>query len=89
MNLGSYNYLGFAAEDPYCTPRVQDTLQEHGWSLCSPRAEAGDRGCLELFLAVNRGRGDEGALTKDSETAAGCPSSPQALEMGTSTQRRR
>ena len=42
MNLGSYNYLGFAAEDPYCTPRVQDTLQEHGWSLCSPRAEAGD-----------------------------------------------
>ena len=27
--------------DPYCTPKVQETLQEHGWGLCSPRAEAG------------------------------------------------
>lgn len=23
LNLGSYNYLGFAADDPYCTPRVR------------------------------------------------------------------
>lgn len=23
LNLGSYNYLGFAADDPYCTQRVR------------------------------------------------------------------
>uniref|UniRef100_A0A1D2AGU2 serine C-palmitoyltransferase n=1 Tax=Auxenochlorella protothecoides TaxID=3075 RepID=A0A1D2AGU2_AUXPR len=41
LNLGSYNYLGFASSDPYCTPRVLDTLSQHGWSLCSSRADAG------------------------------------------------
>ena len=41
LNLGSYNYLGFAAHDPYCTPRALETLRKEGWSSCSPRAEAG------------------------------------------------
>jgi hypothetical protein len=41
LNLGSYNYLGFAAHDPYCTPRAVETLRRDGWSSCSPRAEAG------------------------------------------------
>ncbi|MBN8487490.1 MAG: hypothetical protein J0M20_07180 [Burkholderiales bacterium] len=26
LNLASYNYLGFAAQDPYCTPRVEEVL---------------------------------------------------------------
>lgn len=41
LNLASYNYLGFAASDPYCTPRVLKSLKQYGWSTCSPRAEAG------------------------------------------------
>ena len=41
LNLGSYNYLGFAAHDPYCTPRALETLKKDGWSSCSSRAEAG------------------------------------------------
>ena len=42
LNLGSYNYLGFAADDPYCTPRVNATYAAHGWSTSSPRSEAGE-----------------------------------------------
>lgn len=41
LNLASYNYLGFAASDAYCTPRVLKSLRQYGWSSCSPRAEAG------------------------------------------------
>lgn len=41
LNLGSYNYLGFAAQDPYCTPRVLECQQQLGWSTCSSRSEAG------------------------------------------------
>ena len=41
LNLGSYNYLGFAAADEYCTPRVLDTMRQLGWSMCSSRTDAG------------------------------------------------
>lgn len=41
LNLGSYNYLGFAAADEYCTPRVLDSLADWGVSTCSSRTEAG------------------------------------------------
>lgn len=42
LNLGSYNYLGFAAADEYCTPRVQRTIKELGVSGCSSRVDAGE-----------------------------------------------
>ncbi|RXI01510.1 hypothetical protein DVH24_014859 [Malus domestica] len=29
LNLGSYNYLGFAASDEYCTPRAVETLKKY------------------------------------------------------------
>eukprot|EP01024_Parvocaulis_polyphysoides_P001295 TRINITY_DN10352_c0_g1_i2.p1 TRINITY_DN10352_c0_g1~~TRINITY_DN10352_c0_g1_i2.p1 ORF type:complete len:548 (-),score=34.63 TRINITY_DN10352_c0_g1_i2:445-2088(-) len=41
INMGSYNYLGFAAQDPYCTPHVQQCLSSFGWSSCSSRADNG------------------------------------------------
>ncbi|MEW5301168.1 MAG: hypothetical protein WDW36_004044 [Sanguina aurantia] len=41
LNLGSYNYLGFAASDVYCTPRVIETLDEYGVSSCSTRGAGG------------------------------------------------
>ena len=46
LNLGSYNYLGFAAADEYCTPRVIESLKKYSASTCSVRA---DGGCC-LFL---------------------------------------
>jgi len=41
LNLGSYNYLGFAAQDEYCTPRVLESLQKFGASVCSSRVDCG------------------------------------------------
>lgn len=59
LNLGSYNYLGFAAADEYCTPRVLDTLAEWGMSTCSARTEGG---------ACRQERGEAAAWT--DQTAA-------------------
>lgn len=64
LNLGSYNYLGFAASDPYCTPRVLDTLDEYGWSMGSSQAEAGRTPKHEaLEHEVARFLGKEAAIT--------------------------
>lgn len=41
LNLGSYNYLGFAADDAYCTPRVNAAMRTYGWGSCSSRSDAG------------------------------------------------
>ncbi|XP_057982596.1 long chain base biosynthesis protein 2a-like isoform X1 [Malania oleifera] len=41
LNLGSYNYLGFAASDEYCTPRAIESLKKFSPSTCSSRAEGG------------------------------------------------
>ncbi|XP_047310225.1 long chain base biosynthesis protein 2a-like [Impatiens glandulifera] len=41
FNLGSYNYLGFAAADEYCTPRVIETLKRFSPSTCSSRVDGG------------------------------------------------
>ncbi|KAM2047201.1 hypothetical protein ACFX1T_005893 [Malus domestica] len=41
LNLGSYNYLGFAASDEYCTPRAIETLKKYSPSSCSSRVDGG------------------------------------------------
>ncbi|KAK8916681.1 Long chain base biosynthesis protein 2d [Platanthera zijinensis] len=41
LNLGSYNYLGFAAADEFCTPRVIESLKEYSPSTCSARVDGG------------------------------------------------
>ncbi|EFJ32734.1 hypothetical protein SELMODRAFT_86377 [Selaginella moellendorffii] len=41
LNLGSYNYLGFAAADEYCTPRVIESLEKYGASTCASRVDGG------------------------------------------------
>ena len=51
LNLGSYNYLGFAAADEYCTPRVLDTMRRLGWSMCSSRTDAGQPLKLKAFCS--------------------------------------
>ncbi|XP_022774198.1 long chain base biosynthesis protein 2a-like [Durio zibethinus] len=41
LNLGSYNYLGFAAADEYCTPRAIESLKGFSSSTCSSRVDGG------------------------------------------------
>jgi serine palmitoyltransferase len=64
LNLGSYNYLGFAAQDPYCTPRVEAALASLGWGACGARADVGTTPLhaeLETELAAFLGK--EAAVT--------------------------
>jgi 7-keto-8-aminopelargonate synthetase-like enzyme len=63
LNLGSYNYLGFAASDPYCTPRVIEAVRDWGVSHCSPRGEGGGSPLhVELERRVAEFVGAEGAV---------------------------
>ncbi|XP_071693222.1 long chain base biosynthesis protein 2a-like [Rutidosis leptorrhynchoides] len=41
INLASYNYLGFAATDEYCTPRVIQSMNTYSASTCSTRVDGG------------------------------------------------
>ncbi|CCW64767.1 unnamed protein product [Phytomonas sp. EM1] len=47
INLGSYNYLGFADDVPIVTQNVLDCLAEQGLSSCSPPQELGQNAQLE------------------------------------------
>eukprot|EP00873_Tetraselmis_striata_P041912 jgi/Tetstr1/462176/TSEL_007241.t1 len=61
INLGSYNYLGFAASDEFCTPRVINSIREYGWSACSPRSMGGtcqEHAELEASVASFLGKED-------------------------------
>lgn len=64
LNLGSYNYLGFAAQDPYCTPRVETALDSLGWGPCSARSDVGTTPVhQQLEEAVAQFLGKEAAIT--------------------------
>uniref|UniRef100_A0A1D1YBV9 serine C-palmitoyltransferase n=1 Tax=Anthurium amnicola TaxID=1678845 RepID=A0A1D1YBV9_9ARAE len=41
LNLGSYNYLGFAASDEYCSPRVIESLKRYSPTTGSVRVDGG------------------------------------------------
>ncbi|XWS30560.1 hypothetical protein CRYUN_Cryun24cG0129200 [Craigia yunnanensis] len=41
LNLGSYNYLGFAAADEYCTSRAIESLKRLSPTTCSSRVDGG------------------------------------------------
>lgn len=41
LNLGSYNYLGFASATGQCIDNVENTCHEMGLAMCSPRVELG------------------------------------------------
>lgn len=63
LNLGSYNYLGFAAADEYCTPQVQETVRQCGVSSCSTRVEGGTSSVhIELEERVARFLGKPAAI---------------------------
>ncbi|CAL9750872.1 unnamed protein product [Musa acuminata subsp. burmannicoides] len=64
LNLGSYNYLGFAAGDEYCTPRVIESLKKYAPTACSARADAGTtRLHVELEELIARFVGKPAAIT--------------------------
>ncbi|XP_059618721.1 serine palmitoyltransferase 2 [Phlebotomus argentipes] len=42
LNLGSYNYLGFAEETGPCAEAVEATIREYGLASCSARRELGN-----------------------------------------------
>ncbi|GJS49252.1 long chain base biosynthesis protein 2a [Tanacetum coccineum] len=63
LNLGSYNYLGFAAPDEYCTPRVIQSLEKYFASTCGSRVEGGTTALhAELEEAVAKFVGKPAAL---------------------------
>ena len=41
LNLGSYNYLGFAENSGPCAEAVKDTIRKYGVGNCSSRAKYG------------------------------------------------
>ncbi|XP_048480293.1 serine palmitoyltransferase 2 [Plutella xylostella] len=51
VNLGSYNYLGFASGTGECAEAAAAATRRHGLSLCSPRAELGQ---CELHVDLER-----------------------------------
>ncbi|KAG6516180.1 long chain base biosynthesis protein 2a-like [Zingiber officinale] len=64
LNLGSYNYLGFAAADEYCTPRVIESLKKYSPSTCSIRVDGGTTDLhTELEELVARFVGKPAAVT--------------------------
>jgi len=81
LNLGSYNYLGFAACDPYCTPRALAALESWGVSMCASRAEGGGTTPLhtELEALIARHVGAEAALTYGMGFATNSASIPALL----------
>lgn len=83
LNLGSYNYLGFAAADAYCTPRVLDTLGGWGVSTCSARTEAGSNLLhTELESLVADFVGAEDAITYGMGFATNAASIPALVGPG-------
>ena len=77
LNLGSYNYLGFAAADQYCTPRVLDTMKDWGVSTCSSRTEGGSNPLHEeLETLVAEFVGQEAAITYGMGFATNAASIP-------------
>ena len=51
LNMGSYNYLGFAQSEGECADAAELSIKKYGISFCSPRADAGTS---ELHLEVER-----------------------------------
>ena len=84
LNLGSYNYLGFASKDSYCTPRVLDALDAWGVSTCSARPDAGTyavHGELEREIAAFVGK--EAAVVYGMGFATNAASIPAIAGRGT------
>lgn len=64
LNMGSYNYLGFAENDGPCSHAAQESIREYSVATSSPRQELGTLKCqVELESLLARFLGVESALT--------------------------
>lgn len=64
LNLGSYNYLGFAETEGLCATAAEKATEQFGASLCSSRAELGNHKIhMELEALVAEFVGKPAALT--------------------------
>ncbi|KAI3865717.1 hypothetical protein MKX03_029106 [Papaver bracteatum] len=75
LNLGSYNYLGFAASDEYCTPRVIKSLKKFSATISSARVDGGTttlhaelEECVASFVGKDAAmvNGNGGLIISDS-----------------------
>jgi serine palmitoyltransferase len=63
LNLGSYNYLGFAETSGTVTKEVEESIKQYGAAFASPRMESGDcHVTRELEKAISNFIGKEDAL---------------------------
>ena len=63
INLGSYNYLGFAEDTPNVTNNVLESIERFGIAACSPALEAGQSTITtELEEAIAKFVGKEAAI---------------------------
>ena len=57
INLGSYNYLGFAESDGPCTEQAIQEVEANGLAMCSPRNELGympiHKQVVQVFPGLN------------------------------------
>ncbi|OAD56033.1 Serine palmitoyltransferase 2 [Eufriesea mexicana] len=65
INLGSYNYLGFAEANGKCADQSIETLKKFGCASCSPRLELEDAIVFGMGFATN-------ALNLPSLLSKGC-----------------
>ncbi|GAQ81699.1 Long-Chain Base 1 [Klebsormidium nitens] len=84
LNLGSYNYLGFAAADEYCTDRVVKSLHHYSASTCSSRMEVGTTELhVELEEMVARFVGKPAAIVYGMGFATNSTTLPAMAGKGT------
>eukprot|EP00899_Mesostigma_viride_P014635 jgi/Mesvir1/23172/Mv22644-RA.2 len=82
LNLGSYNYLGFAAHDEFCTDRVKDTVVKYGASMCTPRMDLTTDLLLDFERLVARYVGKEAAIVFGMGFATNSANIPMLIGKG-------
>lgn len=83
INLGSYNYLGFAESDGECTNKALEAVRQHGLAYCSPRQELGtSRIHQELESTVAEFLGVEDAITVGMGFATNTLNLPMIISKG-------
>jgi serine palmitoyltransferase len=83
LNLGSYNYLGFADQHKQCTDDVVASIRQYGPSTCAPRLSGGTSKIhVELEAAVARYVGKETAIVYGMGFATNSMTLPALLGKG-------
>ncbi|XP_070578628.1 serine palmitoyltransferase 2-like [Ptychodera flava] len=83
INLGSYNYLGFAENTGYCVDATMTSLKEYGAGVCSTRQELGNLAVHEeLETLIAKFLGVEAAMAFGMGFATNALNIPTLLGKG-------